>query len=1451
MILHCSDGFLQQEIVYKMSKCQFAVPLLLPACDTPGCTFLLWAMRDIVKRWRPQSLVDRKGFKEGNIVNISMPLFSFVRLGDCSLSKSDILNQIISSSQRLLPFFIHRNLEGGNIPRKISDGLVETSWYFPTGQGNSDNFPEPIMVANLRGDVASNWTQFTFLRDFSTAVFIFVDSISEKDYQLLSRLGDAHPKYYFVLSNAEITSVTLDFLRKLSPILGIDKGQVLVKRRNVSHAELVKKLQMLIADLINTSPAATKLQDLVHKACKLGICVDENSKECQTAKHRALDIMKHIKDVVKYKQNTMILQGELWKKISDTDKELYRMKKQGNECLEKYRVRLKKEKYNLLEQQSKHSLPPEMEMFIKSLYQLNPLEKRFFLKWMRLFLDSVSMTRLTYLQNPKPNESIDNSKEDQIKYLSYLGIEHFIREMSQFYEAECFQVQEDKLKESERKFCNLPGVAADLLLNGFPLELIDGDASNIPLRWISDVLSELDEKTDGQVSLRVITVLGVQSTGKSTLLNTMFGLHFPVSSGRCTRGAFMTLIKVKENFQEELGCEFILVIDTEGLKAPEHTSLEGSYDHDNELATLVVGLSDVTIINLSMENVTEMNDILQIVVHAFLRMTKFGRKPNCRFVHQNVADISAFWNNLRGRKKFRQQLDEMTIFAAKMEKRREVNEFADVLDHDLENNSVYIPGLWCGDPPMASVNFGYSESTYELKRNLIEFLKQLPNAQTVYDFSKWLRQLWENIRHETFIYSFRNSQVASAYDQLTVKYSELQWKFRKATYNWLAETENVIRNQTRLFQTDMREKFNAELQNLLEEEEQSIKKSLEKYFERDAANAGIIEGYKEEFFRSVKLLRSQNETHLRSKLEDAIKIQKNKRELQVKKDQCHQIIQDKVSALIEYYRETNLIPDNQMINKEFTKVWDEAFSGFQFVSLTRRNIEEDIFGHLQKDLQKKPGLVTAKLLENQNLEKYEHVDFTVDTYYIAEPWGPEDDYTNLHIRLKSFANWLLEKCLGYVKGKVNLRGDYQENYCQDLLDMINNELNQENLQEFRTTDLFELDLKLHILGRAAPIFQTMHDGYIQENDPKLCLERLKPQYFCKFQNIYQMKDASQNMAKNFCDVCLKPAITEYIYKNFGKEIVDDILLGEDSRKYSSRTFFQFDLLKTLLLDNDFQEYINYIIDYKQFVDTRISKYIRKKYKKSMALKNLHSKILSFISRRVVDVLNYLKVLESSDISLFMENFLNMLARELVFSHGVVKAIIYQSQTTVEEFSSNIQVFLLKTEEEIKQEFNSLSFKAVLSKMTERPEDELFKRISGCGKQCPFCRVPCEAGGLDHQEHFASIHRPQGLGGCKDHQTRKLDHIICTTDVLGNREFRTLKSAKKFVPYSQYHSCYPDWSIQPDRSVTASDYWKYVLKEFNAKFAEYYNNKPADIPEEWQCITQDQALRSLQETFNIS
>ncbi|XP_077306241.1 up-regulator of cell proliferation-like [Lithobates pipiens] len=1459
-LLHCSDSFLQQEIVTKLSMCQFAVPLLLPAGDGSHCTLMLWAMRDIMKKWRPQSLADSKGFREGNVVNTSMPILSYARLGKNKLSKSKILNQVLNAAQLHNNFFIHDNMDGGNIRREISDGLVEVSWYFPCGK--SDVFPKPIAVTNLRGDLETNRDQFFFLTKISSAVFIFIEDISEREFRLLSSCPTTDTQYYFIVTTGPGKSMspeTRKTLQDLMPVLKLKKSNMIIHAGQANEAAFVKKLQSNIIQLIDSKPKEKIMIDLGKETHGLNIQEDERVPECQKARKHARKITKEIRNVSDYKKSTMKLQGDLWRQLSDVEKELCRMTKQGGKDTQQYQDELIKKRISLHEKQHKHDLPNGLMLFIDAITHLSEAEKQYFLKWMKLELDSIARNHLSNLQaeyKEKCNNAFSNKQElkqiDQKISDSSLGIEHFLREMGQFYEAECSMVQEKKIDNIKRQFIRLPGIAADLLLDGFPLELIDGDASNIPLLWITNVLNELDIRTGGKCRMRVITVLGVQSTGKSTLLNTMFGLQFPVASGRCTRGAFMTLLNVKENFQEELGCDFILVIDTEGLKAPELASLEGSYEHDNELATLVVGLSDITIINMSMENTTEMKDILQIVIHAFLRMKEIGKRPNCQFVHQNVSDVSAHDKNMRDRKKLLEQLNEMTKIAAEMEKKSEIKTFSDVMDYNLEKDNWYIPGLWLGVPPMAPVNSGYSEHVSELKKYLLELMTSkgsLNKPLTIPEFIKWIESLWKAVKHEKFIFSFRNSLVAEAYNKLSIEYSQWEWEFRKAVHDWLIRTETNIRNQTaESLNDELCLEFKNELNNLLISKESKILELLENYFNNKNENVHLIERYKQDFILSTTSLKDQLKSNSLVKLDEAVSIQKGKFKIQNMQNNTQQLIEDKITDLLKRCREKKEMLTDEELKREFEEMWKKTLTGLQIEELKTHNVSTSLFQQLRDDMSNKGSAVNQHLLGVKDLADIRQTDFKMDEKYIEKGWFTKlkDKFRskNEHFdKINDFAHSIIDKCNKYIGEKVETGEDYCDNYCQELLHMITTEISKQSIN-LHLSSWFEVDIKIHILGKASREFQKMHEKFIRENDPKLCLEKVKPGYLETFISIFQEKDICQTKAKEFCERCLKPAMMDHVFRHLGQKIVDKIESSPDNKKFSSRTFFQESLMKELLKEMSFQKYVDYIGDYEKYTKAWILNYT-KTFAKPQILKPLQENLLSSLDTKIRGALNRDNSLKSSSVSEFLKSVCEILKEELVIPQNEMQAVTFQNTADVGQFSSDIQLFLRDTETEVLSELQSMDIKSVLSRVTVKPQDELFRKVVGCGEQCPFCKVPCEAGGDDHKEHFAAIHRPDGLGTYRWSDTKILTTDICSTSVVSNGTFTCSATDNKSHPYRNYRAIYPDWDIQSDPSIKSSDYWKYIFVMFNEKFAEEYHAKPAIIPDGWKSVTKQKALESLE------
>ncbi|CAB1326934.1 unnamed protein product [Coregonus sp. 'balchen'] len=871
----CSDSFLQQEMVQKMSMCQFAVPLLLPNCDTEQSTLMLWALRDIVRKFRPSSQTATNAFVEERIVLSDIPMVSFVRLGESSLSKSQILNKLLSNPQQYHDTFVHHDMECGDVSRQISDGLVEISWYFPCGNRNIDMFTKPVAVANLRGDIRSFEKQFSFLCQTSAAVYIFTDDL-KTDLKLL-KTKDTKAELFLVV-NSQRKTFRVDTLKKIITNCRIKDRNVIVKKKQ-NDEEFVKTLQSSVGDIVEKSTNRLTIENMADVARQSKILVDEDSNGCQSARKMADEITINIKDTIKFKDKQLPLQGQIWKELSQLEKERCRLRKQGDQNIEHYKSSLKRKEEELREKQHTFDMSDAMANFMLGMSRSGP-ERSYFLKWMRINLDNLSRQNLSGLRDQyKDLCQYSPEKKDDIKHLDKqlsdcsLGLEHFLRELGQLYEASC-SLPESSLQRKQME--HLPGLCAQMLLDGFPIELVDGDASNIPLKWISAVLTQLHTLVQSNSKIRVVTVLGVQSTGKSTLLNTMFGIQFAVSSGRCTRGAFMLLIKVNKELKEELKCDFIMVIDTEGLKSPELAQLDDSYEHDNELATLVIGLSDVTIINIAMENSTEMKDILQIVVHAFIRMKEVGKKPVCHFVHQNVSDMSAHDNNMRDRKKLLEQLNEMTLAATIMEKKENITKFTDVMDYDPDTSSCYIPGLWHGTPPMAPVNAGYSEAVYNFKKSLMKDFRICQRNDDLTHFLKWTQSLWEAVKFEKFIFSFRNSLVADTYSRLCSEYNGWEWAFQKEMYSWMMSAETKISNivmTDQYPQRSLKDVLNdllREASEKLAEGENKIQDNLVKYFEKEDGHVNLVEKYKEDFVCSAKTLRRETENTVKNKLQGAV-----------------------------------------------------------------------------------------------------------------------------------------------------------------------------------------------------------------------------------------------------------------------------------------------------------------------------------------------------------------------------------------------------------------------------------------------------------------------------------------------------------------------------------------------------------------------------------------------------
>ncbi|TDH02419.1 hypothetical protein EPR50_G00173350 [Perca flavescens] len=1226
----------------------------------------------------------------------------------------------------------------------------------------------------------------------------------------------------------------------------------------MNDADFVKILRQTVSNVVENSKIKMGIEQMADIAHELGIWVDEDSAECQAAKKNADDITAEIQNILKYKEAQLPLQGQILKELTCLEKEERRLRKVGSENIEKYKSDLQVQKTKLRRKQNSYDMSNAMTYFINAISSPG-IERSYFLKWMRMNLDNVSREKLSGLREQYKEKRKSSENKEEIKDIdrqlsnSSLGTEHFFREMGQIYEASLSLPETDL---SRQQLQHLPKLCAELLLDGFPLELVDGDASNIPLQWVSEVLSQLNNLVPPESKIRVVTVLGVQSTGKSTLLNTMFGVQFAVSSGRCTRGAFMLLIRINEDVKKELNCDFMVIIDTEGLKSPELAQLDNSHEHDNELATLVVGLSDITIINIAMENSTEMKDILQIVVHAFLRMKEVGKRPKCQFVHQNVSDVSAHEKNSRDRELLLQQLNEMTQAAAKMEKKEENKSFTDVMEYSPDTGNWYIPGLWNGTPPMAQVNAGYSEAVYELKKNIIHILgsgESSPN--NILEFTEWMKSLWNAVKHENFIFSFRNSLVADAYMRLCTEFNKWEREFKKAMYTWVTKSETRISNYGTVAVTSEASDMNKLLTDLKSEAYTELSKwetklldNLTQYFSKTEGHVYLVEQYREVFKNSAKSLRREMERSVFNQLTAASDIRQGMSKLDKIKENHTKDLEERVSGLIERCREKKVQMTDKELDKEFDKMWNQMVNELSFPEQKATDVIASVSLYLRQNLERK-GSHVCELLSEKNLKDCGLEPFTYTgprvymrfKYTFSKMFNIKDHV----MALRNIADHIIKDCTQFVTEKFEKKNNYHETYIEEILHMIDERL--QNYQDVKIEIEFEVSLKQHICGFAAREFQKLHEEFIQMNDPYRCLNQNKEKFRADFKDVFHDRDQCQKKAEEFTNSCLKPAVEDFVNRSLGPDIIGEMLT---SRQLSTRMSFQYSVLLDLLSKNDFKTYQSYICSYEKYVKKWILDQILERFSNQSTLFKFEDHHLQSSVRSINNAINKAKTEKSGDLKTFVKNVCQELGDKLVISQDAFGAFMILNKADQEQFAHWLTVCVKDMVNALGEKFKRTNIKMKLKQLDVNPQNELFTKLIGCGHQCPFCKAPCEAGGRSHTEHWTSLHRPQGLGRFSPHETRKLVTDICSSSVISDKRFRCSETNGEWHPYKDYRDVFPDWRIAPDASLQASDYWKYVLAKFNKQFAEAYNAEPADIPQMWKEITRKQAEASIKESFNI-
>ncbi len=1454
-VFHCADSFLKQMMVTKLSQCQYALPLLVPDPFTQQIEFPLWTLRQINKSWKIKDTKNEIS-KIQPVWKTETPMVFFFRFGSVSSSKSQLMNSLINDKHNT---FFHRNCPGSSKTRLLMEGVVEIAWFCPSGK-DTDEFSQCIAFCNLHGDAGDNEKQLQILTEMASVNVVILPRLDrdDKNGEQVQELYKNRKPLIFI------------FTEDKSRVTKMRKGKYKIGVKDRSQSDVSEDLGQAINECISFSSSESspvfRLEDVSNH---LGIRVDEeHDHDCRAGKEAAQqmrDLLKE-KNLTEIKESFLSCQGKLWHQWCEKNKELHRS--QGNET--DMVIKQKQDMKKTREQQHVLNIGEFMKLFITEMNSQTPNKKHFFLKWLTILLDeytSADLSALHYKYDKKwsevlklkennditdqqmathlTNEQIDLERISRELQAATFGLEHILREIGQIYES-CKSVNKNK----EGLPCNftfLPSLAAEVMISGFPLELMDGDAAHVPVVWVTAVLDQLIQKL-GDKRVFVLSVLGTQSSGKSTMLNAMFGLQFAVSAGRCTRGAFMQLVRVSEEMKKQLKFDFILVVDTEGLHALE-LSGRSTRNQDNELATFVVGLGNLTLINILGENPSELQDILQIVVQAFMRMKKVNLSPSCMFVHQNISEVTAEEKNMEGRRRLQETLDEMTKLAAKDEV-YVAERFSDVITFDIRKDVKYFAQLWEGSPPMAPPNPSYCENIQELKTMFFSHASKSDGLELTYLKSR-INDLWEALLNERFVFSFRNSLEIATYRKLETVYSKWSWSLRRTMLDIENKLYNNIENETigRVSESHLQEKLKVK--------SGEVEKSMSELFEKDE-DKDILKQWKTSFYIKIKELKENIVADTMRKLNEIIKQQHVKKAIDAQRT-CHEntlLIKSKELAL-ELKNKAN---NETSLKKEFDCFWKDCVKKIQAETPTIKNTD------VLKDMQQ----LLSDIYESGPVEAWtESKDvFSVPSYSDYVQFNKSSEITGhakKEISAEKLNDKLSQEAEAQIRALVNdtahqteqkimlyniAKMGYNKTYIQELADYIKARIVdfEQGSRNYVFTNEFYMDLVMSICKKEKQIITDQHRMFREANDPVLYFEKKCKDYYSIFQKYCKGATSAAIFGEIICQK-LKEPIQKSVYKDTARDMANEIRTNCESLN-GNRSKLEKHILKTLAERADFKKYMIYLNNprdhFQSFIRDEVSHYITDKFEVSVCPKMKEKTVL--LQQKIMDAVHRATTLVNTtngDVQKWLNDFTEQLSDVLIFS---VKDFSGVSHDSVNDFSlleEVISVELSSVSSEIQQKISTETFPVNLEQK-DRPDEILIDHLCQCcWVQCPFCAATCTNTIENHSgDHSVPFHRVNGLTGCCYRETENLSAHFCTSLVRTNDMFYI---GQWFLcrEYRKAGNVYAEWSITPD--VSELPYWKWFVCRFQKDLNEYFGktfHMWDKISDEWNQYSKEQAIESL-------
>uniref|UniRef100_A0A665U031 Si:dkey-202l22.6 n=1 Tax=Echeneis naucrates TaxID=173247 RepID=A0A665U031_ECHNA len=1377
-----SNTFLHQEMMVHMMQCQFAVPLVLPSIDTEEPSrFLLWPMRSIVSQWKSHSLEKTRRVQEGDLASTYMPLISCVKIGHCGVSKSQVLNHVMSGLESCNETFLHKGMDGGKLHRKLSNGLVEIGWCLPTGNPARDNFPVPVVIANLRGDASTHEKCFSLLCQASSAVIVFCGTLREKDKQLIAYCKD--------------NSVVGFVGQSVEEAIGLPEGSAL-QGNDLSEEELANRLSDTLKELLPDKLTFVTLEEAANLAAHLGLTVDEGA-VCKKAMATVEEVLKGLEEGSShFKEKQLPLQGHLWRRLAEIEKEESKPKKGNQSDPEK-----QKEKKVILVELSKQLSNPVYEnqnCNLESGERLTLSSQGVPQDEPQLMLETSDFTSSQQQMCPESsfNPQVAWRSELFQPNPSFLGLEHFLREVGLI-----FEFTHISPGSGSHNILRLPSLAADMLLYGVPLELMDGDATNIPIHWLGCVFAELKRRLPQEkCRTRVLTNLGVHHARNAEVLSALFGVKFPEGRQRSIKGVYMLALCLPDGLSEAMQCNFLLLVDVEGLCSMSYDNDGKTQIHDNEMSTVATGLGDVLIQNISSHSSSEFETDLTVIVNALLRIKECGSMPNSQLLLHNEGI-----NGLLQATQLRRVSDMLQT---------ETGDRAKSIDEQHQTSSciTFIKGPWSNNTLCEPVDTQYGQAVLKLKKNLFGALRQCAaksDATGLPEIMIRLCAVWDKVKAESFSVSLQNKDIALGFSLLCTELSQWKDTFLEHMDSWLlGATQKIVTTNAldAAKQNDLLSQLKDEAGEEVKSEVGKLKAKVEAYLMKDDALKVSTETFKPILMSNINHLQEQVSEEVIQRLETIKESHCSSTQLRRFEALLAQEQESLIQTLVENSKSDKVILQDAELEEEFESMWSKMLMDFDFRPSERDDISARVMDILKKNL------ISRDLRKHMKKVEVNSNDQTSTFQVYDEHFGYrtrlkhmfEDNNRIQRLEAQRLASQVIEEYHQWVADKCSLAADFSDSYIVELLENVEKALSKKSM-EIRSA--FEVDLKVYLCGSACQDFQRLHDHYAKDSELLTCIAASKSRYKAEFIYQFRKRDQCQRMAQAFTSMVIKPTVIDYIYRPLGTYIIEEIQVKE--QQYKSQHSFNQNLLEELIKNDSSESFLEYLVSYDSFRLKRIQETVFAHLSGSTNVNTWRQHRLGEIVGKIATAVS--ETAEGtngvlSDTKPLLERVCLTLEKsgEMDITRACLDGPLFSITTEWDRFVTCLMALLAEMRLDFAQEFSqNVDAAHLLECLPVQPIHLLFNKVKGCDKLCPLCGAPCEVEEIGHEVHSSLLHRPKGILPC--------DSALSFSE-------SNLNTAQKedtqniFMACIDFHSLHPDWNLPVEHpcSQMPATYWRYCV-----------------------------------------